>query len=942
MPIPNQNPSIKKFFILGTLCLGVLFLSPQKSSAALTLPVTSCDQQLANMPKIKADMQQEDGAKSFTYGPDNNSFVSLSGDVVTFNISVLFDPMVSPNRVIRFNAFNANCSGVYGNAFINFLTSNNTIAYNKATTGLKFNQEDEYMPTMMGLPRYIWLEVWDGKNDGIFASYSYLVDLNEPANPTGTTVEEEPIPQPEPDAEPEEQPQEPQEPSGKRPVLIIPGIMGSELYEGNEKVWERKGKIALHYKDQYLIDKLLLEERGRSVKTIVPNEVIKKVLTVDTFDGLTKYFEANGYEEEGSLFFLPYDWRLNLDDNINLLKEKIDTIKLSTRFIKLDFIVHSMGGLLIEDYLNKEGLESINKLIFVGTPQLGSPKSVKVLLTGDTGLTKYLLSHETIKELGRNMTSVYQLLPNPRYFQIFDHYLNLMNRDLRTYENTKFFLSEELNSYLLDQADLFFQKELYNSNFGDAGIYNIIGCGLSTQASYRYDSENKNINRIGYTTGDGTVPMISAQYLNIPLENKFYVNKVDHAELPSDQKVRELILNLLNGNSSFDPSKISTSSIFCGFKGKQFSWRSPVTIHIYDQNGNHAGPTDDGGFENNLIGVDYEIIGGEKFIFIPTDDGNTYTIQATGDEVGTFDLVMSDIDNGEATGSTVYNDVPITGSSQINVDISGIISLDFAGDGSFETLEPSSSLTGDAVDDLTAPETVYTIDGDKGVNGNYINSATITLQATDDSSGILETKYSIDNSAYEVYTGPVILNENGAHSFSFYSVDKAGNNETVQQIQGIIIEPDLSNSIGGGSYATDPGQQQREGQVLGEKTEKKIEEKEKLKDGTLVLDSTDGRTVYMIGTGGKKYGFTSQEIFWGLGYSFENLVTEDVSNYELGGLVDTVERAHPDGSLVVDKDGVVWFINFGHRALVDRKDFLSFNNKQLVIINNHDLKLITL
>ena len=44
------------------------------------------------------------------------------------------------------------------------------------------------------------------------------------------------------------------------------------------------------------------------------------------------------------------------------------------------------------------------------------------------------------------------------------------------------------------------------------------------------------------------VPMVSADYINIPNTNKYYVKDGNHAELSSTNGVRDLILEILNGN----------------------------------------------------------------------------------------------------------------------------------------------------------------------------------------------------------------------------------------------------------------------------------------------------------------------------------------------------------------------------------------------------------
>lgn len=938
----------KNRHIIAAMILAAVFVWPFYADSALTLPTTTCNPQWVEMNHLGEDAL-EDGTKAFTYGSDNNNFVSASGDVLTFKPNLLFSP--DSTAVFKVYALNQNCSVIYGDTSPVIIAGENTITFDKQTYDIQFNTE-EPSRARGGLVRYLGFDVWDGKNTDSVASYSYLVDIENIENPILNNDDDDN------NEEEQEEQEEENEPAGPRPVLIIPGIMGSELYEGGELVWPDIGAILDHTKDLFLLEGLSLDDSGNSIKDINLRDIIKKIdiplFGVDIFDDLIFRFNEVGYKENTSYYTFPYDWRLDLNENGELLTNKIEEIKTQSNFDKIDIIAHSMGGLLVKDYISHEGSSNINKLIFVGTPHLGAPKAAKTLLTGDTDFPFNILNRKTIKQLSLNMPSIYQLLPNQKYFEIFRGYIDIVNSDPQTlaYESSMNFLKvRQLNAGLVDKAEEFFDQMLHELDLSSIDTYNIIGCGINTQAGYRFTSATDSIKNIAYTSGDKTVPFMSARYLNISNERKYYVKGVRHSELPSHTKVRTLILDILGGNNvSLDDTKISNGTAICDYKGKQLTWKSPVEVHIYDQNGNHAGPTAGSGFENNLTGVDYEIINGEKFIFIPTDDGNIYSIEAMGEGEGTFDLIITDIDNGNALGSVVYNDIEITSASQIDVNLTGVnpvVEFDYSGSGSLVTLQASATLDANEASDLTAPETTNSLAGTHAANGNYLRSATITLNPTDDLSGILQTKFAINNNPFQIYDGPVTIGDIGSNKFKYYSIDNAGNNEVLKTLD-FTVELLLSTPGGSGASPTPVPTPASPGRVLGETKEnseikRKLETpKFKINDGALILDTTDGRTVYMIGTSGKKYGFTSEEIFLGLGYSFEYLVNADLSDYELGGLVDSVDRAHPDGSLVVDNSGTVWFINHGKRkgfVSMDELTSFGFSIKNIIKANDFDLNL---
>jgi hypothetical protein len=81
--------------------------------------------------------------------------------------------------------------------------------------------------------------------------------------------------------------------------------------------------------------------------------------------------------------------------------------------------------------------------------------------------------------------------------------------------------------------------------------------------------------------------------------------------------------------------------------------------------------------------------------------------------------------------------------------------------------------------DTTPPVTTHELDGTMGENDWFISDVTITLTAEDDDSGVDFTMISIDGGAFEEYTAPVVVSDDGEHEFEYYSVDNAGNEEPV-------------------------------------------------------------------------------------------------------------------------------------------------------------------
>jgi len=102
-------------------------------------------------------------------------------------------------------------------------------------------------------------------------------------------------------------------------------------------------------------------------------------------------------------------------------------------------------------------------------------------------------------------------------------------------------------------------------------------------------------------------------------------------------------------------------------------------------------------------------------------------------------------------------------------------------------------------DDTTPPVTTCTLDPPEpdGDNGWYVNDVNVTLNATDDMSGVKEIKYRVGSGSWQTITGDngsFIVDEDGNNiPIEYYAIDNAGNEETHQivKIDKDQTEPDI-------------------------------------------------------------------------------------------------------------------------------------------------------
>jgi pimeloyl-ACP methyl ester carboxylesterase len=220
----------------------------------------------------------------------------------------------------------------------------------------------------------------------------------------------------------------------KYPVIFVPGIMGSILKDQttNKMVW---GRLSMG------ISRLLALPINAPFKAVnlvtgndnlVPAGILDKytlfpgLVEVEVYDKARRItVQAGGFTKDKDAFAFSYDWRKDPVEAAKQLGTLIDRIKKQSGNpnLKVNLVCHSQGGLIARyyvkygtaDVLNETtipeptyaGAKNINKIIMVGTPNVGSMEAFYRL---DQGL--WLPFIGKIKpETTFTMLSLYTLLP---------------------------------------------------------------------------------------------------------------------------------------------------------------------------------------------------------------------------------------------------------------------------------------------------------------------------------------------------------------------------------------------------------------------------------------------------------------------------------------------------------------------------------------------------
>ena len=99
--------------------------------------------------------------------------------------------------------------------------------------------------------------------------------------------------------------------------------------------------------------------------------------------------------------------------------------------------------------------------------------------------------------------------------------------------------------------------------------------------------------------------------------------------------------------------------------------------------------------------------------------------------------------------------------------------------------------------DTLPPTTNYSFDPatPDGENGWYVSDVEVTLNATDNTSGVDSTEYNLDGTGWIEYTTPFTVSEDGEHNVQYRSVDKAGNIESTNSASFKIDQTDPTVTI---------------------------------------------------------------------------------------------------------------------------------------------------
>ncbi|MFF7341268.1 OmpL47-type beta-barrel domain-containing protein [Streptomyces sp. NPDC008163] len=118
-------------------------------------------------------------------------------------------------------------------------------------------------------------------------------------------------------------------------------------------------------------------------------------------------------------------------------------------------------------------------------------------------------------------------------------------------------------------------------------------------------------------------------------------------------------------------------------------------------------------------------------------------------------------------------------------------------------------------DDTTAPETSAKVTGTQNAEGQYIGSATVTVTATDDGSGVDRIEYAVGaDGAWQPYTAPVVVDQVGEQTVRYRAFDKAGNAAAEKNETFTVAAPPTDDTTAPETSATVSGEKDENGDYI--------------------------------------------------------------------------------------------------------------------------------
>jgi len=510
------------------------------------------------------------------------------------------------------------------------------------------------------------------------------------------------------------------DPSCCSSILFIPGLQGTRLYKDEKAIIGSSTNQLWEPNRNADVEKLYLNEFGSSTLSgIYSSDIIGKAYgfkdIYGKFESYLDFLKDNNKIKEWKAF--GYDWRMPITEVVagknKSLVDIVSDLASSSNTGKVSIVAHSNGGLVtkylvkvLEDQ-GKSGL--IDKIVSVAVPYIGTPEAVFGLLHGyeQSIIGGTLLKESTARNLGKNMSSAYSLLPSRSYFSktllptiafasttVKDINNGSYPKEIKSYEDQLAFIGDTKNirtspsvsdtslpikgnNNLLLASDILhgildpYSWPVTISKWAIVGWNKGTGSSLVYSNDCKKDKCSPNFKVEDTLMGDGTVVLESATYnsgevLSVDLEkfSKQEDRDIAHANILGASSTIAVVDRILQNKEDIkDQSLLDDIAKIPGVTiGKPnlisepislvLSTHSPVDLHVYDKKGRHIGfaPLPEqlaGQIEDDvMVFYDNDILGGSMSRIMESDGTYKTYISLPDDDGNKYDVFINGNDFG--------------------------------------------------------------------------------------------------------------------------------------------------------------------------------------------------------------------------------------------------------------------------------------------------------
>ncbi|GGK65432.1 hypothetical protein Sme01_24330 [Sphaerisporangium melleum] len=616
-----------------------------------------------------------------------------------------------------------------------------------------------------------------------------------------------------------------------KPVVFVPGILGSKLVDETAEWWPGGSKL-LSPTDAHL-DNIMLNDDGKTDANgngVYAPEVLMNVLgAVPIYSKAVSLLQGHGYvlgdidnpQPGENLFLNPVDWRKSANDNAGRLLDRIEEIRQVTGAERVNIIAHSQGGLVtLAAVRMQRSFGKINRIATIGTPYLGAAKALGVMHYKTPCvidiLTRCLINRNEAAKITRNFPGFLELLPSDDYFDVVQPPVNRVPGGPLTPDQVRDMLSDK-NLALIDQARAWHRAaDRWDPVDGRIGLTRLVGTGVTTPVSFDEVDEEQCDEKHGWwkkctkgkgvtinwsDQGDGTVPLGSARLTPELRGNTGTPEEypgVKHQALPNTAQVMDMAVNSIQGDGptgTLAPQKqeaepVQAAAAAGGLTGTEIMIRGPVNLLLTDAAGRRTGFTDPS-TEIELEDIPGSTYGAGtgpyKHISAFLTQGKAKaTITAT--DFGYVYVRLRSYVNGVITSTIPYAPILIATGDHITLNGEGVtvpvsrVSVTPC-DAGCPAEDPLPTVTGSAADDETPPNTTVTLDYDQLDGRKRVH---IDAGATDSGgAGVERIEWAIESSdpdeptQYQKYGLPFYwmkpTGSTATWTLHLRSIDKAGN-----------------------------------------------------------------------------------------------------------------------------------------------------------------------